>query len=207
MLRVVVADDQPVFLRALRAALEEDDDVEVVATATDAGEALRLVASARANVLLVDAAIPPLGGLRTLVRARVAHPDVHVILLSHSRNVFEIEEAFRRGAAGYLLTTIDPRDLAGGIRQAVQRTAFHAAHLPALRREDAGRLSLREDQVIGRIAGGLGNEEIAAELGIAVSTVKFHASNAYRKLGVRNRAETRALLQVLDRARSPAPRA
>jgi DNA-binding NarL/FixJ family response regulator len=104
----------------------------------------------------------------------------------------KIQSAFRLGACGYILKTINPIDLASAIRQAVEGTAFHALGLPAMSEQTAGReagLSDREFEILKALSRGLSNKAIAAELWITVQTVKFHLTSIYRKLGINNRTE------------------
>jgi DNA-binding NarL/FixJ family response regulator len=113
-------------------------------------------------------------------------------MFSIAADVSEIHAAFKHGASGYILKSIDPRDFASAVRQAVEKTAYHAIDLPAINAALAANtsgLSDRELQVLTAAARGLSNKAIAGEFSITEQTVKFHLTNIYRKLGISNRTE------------------
>jgi DNA-binding NarL/FixJ family response regulator len=117
---------------------------------------------------------------------------VKVIVLSESSDPDLIQAAFKRGARGYVVKTIDTVDLGSAIRQAVERTAFHASGLPALNEESAAKAAGLTDRELAMVKGvvrGLSNQAIGKELWVTEQTVKFHLTNIFRKLGVRNRVE------------------
>ncbi len=192
-LRIVLADDHPLLLAGVREVLGRTDEFEVVGEATHGSEVLPLVAQCRPDVVLLDLRLPGLDGHTCLARIRTQHPNVKVVVFSMKDEPAEIEAAFRRGAAGYVLKTIDPRDLGAAIRQAVEGTAFHAQGLPGFAEPavvtDPGKLSGRELEVVRAVARGLSNREVAKELWISEQTVKFHLTNVYRKLGLSGRVD------------------
>ena len=115
-----------------------------------------------------------------------------VVMCSMSADPDQIQGAFKRGACGYVLKTINPIDLGSAIRQAVEGTAYHALGLPAMDEETVARsagLTEREVEIVKAVSRGLSNKAIAAELWITVQTVKFHLTSIYRKLGISNRTE------------------
>jgi DNA-binding NarL/FixJ family response regulator len=191
-LNILLADDHALMRAGARRALETDHGFEIVGEARTGPEVLPLVARTRPDVVLLDLRMPGVDGLGCLQRIRTSYPDVKVVICSMSEDPDQIQGAFRRGACGYILKTIEPRDLGSAIRQAVDGTAFHALGLPAIEEETGGRtagLTDRELDVVKAVSRGLSNKAIAAELWVTVQTVKFHLSSIYRKLGIKNRTE------------------
>jgi DNA-binding NarL/FixJ family response regulator len=199
-MRILLADDHPLLLAGVRHALALDDDFEVVGEANHGAEVLPLVARLRPDVVLLDMRMPGGDGLANLSRIRARFPAVKVVMCSVDINAEHIQAAFKRGACGYVLKTVEPRDLASAIRQAVDRTAYHAVGLPAIDVDSAAVVSGvtdREYQIMRAVARGLSNRAVARELWITEQTVKFHLTNIYKKLGVSNRTE--AARWILDR--------
>jgi DNA-binding NarL/FixJ family response regulator len=115
-----------------------------------------------------------------------------VVVLSASSDLERVQTAFKHGACGYVVKSIDLRDLPSAIRQALDGTAYHAAGLPALTEESAAKaagLTERELTILTGVARGLANQAIAKELWVTEQTIKFHLTNVYRKLAVANRTE------------------
>ncbi len=191
-MRVLLADDHRLMIEAVRVALDADEDFEVVGTTTDATTVLPLVAETSPDVVVLDVRMPRLDGITCLRRIRERHPDVAVVMLSASEEPAIMSEALQNGASAFVLKHIDPRDLASVLRQALAGTVFQSAgayggSTDALA-AGAG-LTPKELQVLQALARGLQNQQIAQELWLAEQTIKFHLSNVYRKLGVRNRTE------------------
>ena len=192
--RVVLADDQPLFLQGVRAALEPADDLEIVGEAESTARVLPLVGRVQAEFVLMDFLQPQLDGLTCLDRLRDRHPEVKVAMMSACREPGVIEGALRRGACAYVLKSINPSDLSAVIRQVTNGTVFQTLDLGGGANGngtgDAGAiagLTEREVSILQALARGLSNEAIAKELWITRQTVKFHVRNIYRKLGVSNR--------------------
>jgi DNA-binding NarL/FixJ family response regulator len=191
-MKLLIADDHPLILVGVRQILEGEPLFEVVGTATTGAEVLPLVARLNPDVVLLDLRMPGMDGLGCLERIRERHPKVKVVVLSMSTDPEQIQAAFKRGACGFVIKSIDPSDLASAIRQAVQGTAFHALGLPALNENAVGRaagLTEREVTIMKAVSRGLSNQAIGKELWVTEQTVKFHLTNIYKKLGVTNRTE------------------
>ena len=191
-LRVLLADDHPLMIAAVRSALESEKDFEVVGEATSGSQVMPLVSSARPDVVLIDLRLPEIDGLTCLERISAKHPTVRVLLFSGVDDRAQIAVALERGACAYLVKSIHPGDLAAVIRQAVAGSFFCAAGLDTVAARsgahDAG-LSGREAEILCSVARGLSNRAIAKELWLSDQTVKFHLHNIYRKLNVANRTE------------------
>ncbi|HZD87131.1 MAG TPA: response regulator transcription factor [Gaiellaceae bacterium] len=190
--RLVVADDHALVRIGIRHSLEADGGFEIVAEAGSVGEVLPAVGRSSPDAVLLDLDMPGLRGFTILDRLGKANGNVRVVVLADEADPDVVSAAFRHGAVGYLLKSLQGRDLGGAIRQALDGTAFHAHGLPEINDEsvllDAG-LSPREADVLRCVARGLKNKDIARELWISVPTVKFHLTNAYRTLGIANRTE------------------
>lgn len=199
--RVLLADDQTVVRAGFKALLDGTDDLVVVGEAGDGRAAIALARSTQPDVILMDIRMPILDGLEaTRAIASDRHlEDVRVLVLT----TFEIDayvfEALRAGASGFLLKDVDPDDLRSAIRLVA---AGHSLLAPAITRQvieqfsrtTAGdeRLSVltdREREVMGLVAEGLSNDEIATKLTMSPLTAKTHVSRAMTKLGARDRAQ------------------
>ncbi|WP_322748202.1 MULTISPECIES: response regulator transcription factor [unclassified Frankia] len=207
MIRVLIADDQPLIRLGLRVLIETEDDLELVGEADDGRAALDLVRRARPDVALLDIRMPVLDGLSAL-RAITEDPD-----LAHTRVVmvttFELDEyvfeALRSGASGFVLKDAPPADLLRAIRvvaagesllsPTVTRRvieAFARRPVPASA-PDLSSLTVREREVMGLVGRGLSNEEIAAQLVISPATARTHVSRVMVKLAARDRAQLAVL--------------
>jgi DNA-binding NarL/FixJ family response regulator len=190
--RVLIADDHRLILDGIRRALEADGGFEIVGETQQGTQVLPLVARTGPELVLLDLRMPNMDGLACLDEIRRRHPEVKVIMLSASTSPELIETALRRGATAYILKSVDPADLPSTIRQALDGNVFSTAGLPegdeSIGAKAAG-LTDREITILRSLARGSSNEEIAKELWVAQQTVKFHLTNIYRKLGVKNRTE------------------
>jgi DNA-binding NarL/FixJ family response regulator len=192
-LRLLVVDHQPLILSGIRGSLGAVDDMEIVGEATSAKQLLPLVSRTSPDVVLLDLDTPGHDALAVLEQLRLEYPQVTVLAMSDQDDAAQIMRALEVGASGYILKSIDPADLAAAIRQSVTRTfvCLGAMELrmtsTATEAEDA--LSIRETEVLQKIAVGLSNRAIANDLWLSEQTVKFHLRNIYRKLGVSNRTE------------------
>jgi DNA-binding NarL/FixJ family response regulator len=204
VIRAALADDQALVRSGFAALLDAEDDITVIGEAADGAEAVRLAAREKPDVLLMDIRMPGLDGIEATrkIAADPALRGVHVIILT----TFELDEyifaALRSGAAGFLVKDTDAAELIRAVRTVA---AGEALLSPGVTRrliaEFAARtrtarpvrgmedLTEREREVLGLIAAGLSNEEIAGQIYVSPSTVKTHAARAMMKLGARDRAQ------------------
>jgi NarL family two-component system response regulator LiaR len=190
--RVLIADDHPAFLAGLRRTLSAMEGFEIVAEAKTCAEALTAVDRVRPDVAVIDLGMPGMDGITCIDRMFATHRKLKIVTLSESAEPELVEQVFKHGACTFVVKTIGTRDLGPAIRQGVERTAFHAAGLPAIQSATAANragLSERELIVLRAIAGGLSNQLVAKQLWVTQQTVKFHLTNIFRKLGVGNRTE------------------
>jgi DNA-binding NarL/FixJ family response regulator len=191
-MKIVIADDHRLIIEGVRAALASSPDIEIVGEATTGGEVLPLVTKLRPDVVLLDIRLPQVDGFSVLELLRQRAPEVKVVILSILSEPEYIQAALKRGASGYVVKTIDPRDLAAALRQVVHGTVFHTVGVGAEDDDRAVReagLTDREITILRAVARGLSNKAIARELEVTEQTVKFHLTNIYRKLDVANRTE------------------
>ena len=191
MLKVCIADDHLLILNAVRAALTQADDIEVVGAAHSGKEALALVEAHLPDVVLLDHRMPDVNGLSCLRAIKERWPEVKVVMLSASEDPKQISEALAAGASAYIGKRINPDDLASAVRQVVagvvyQRAADHGGE-EAPSAAPGDELTKRERTMLEAVARGLSTKAISRELWISEKTVKFHLTNIYRKLGVHNR--------------------
>jgi DNA-binding NarL/FixJ family response regulator len=189
--RVVIADDHRLVLDGIRRALEADGDFEVVGETQSGTQVLPLVGRTKPDLVLLDVRMPHMDGLACLDEIRRRHPEIKVVMLSASTSGDLIDAALRRGASAYVVKSVDPEDLPGTLRQALEGNVHTAIGAESEERSGAKALGLteREVTILGALARGLSNDEIAKEFWVAPQTVKFHLTNIYRKLGVKNRTE------------------
>lgn len=188
MRRVIVADGHPLLIRGIEAVLNATNDFRVVCTVTAPDDLERVLATTDADLLLLDVAVTDeLPGL--LARVRHLRPSLKVVLAGEPGNRAQIRAAFAKGAAGYLLYTVEPEEFVAGLRRTLNASEFtpigDARHWPT----SPSPLTTKELLTLTAVGRGLSNKHIASELWVSEHTVKFHLSNTFRKLGVSNRTE------------------
>jgi DNA-binding NarL/FixJ family response regulator len=205
-IRVLLADDQTLIRRGFRVLVDSAPDLEVVAEAANGREAVELARSSRAEVILMDIRMPELDGLAATreIMADDALAGVKVLILT----TFEVDEyvfeALRAGASGFLGKSVEPVELIEAIRivatgdallspKAVKGLIDRFLAQPELDQAASpavlAALTEREREVVGLVATGLSNEEIAERLVVAPMTAKTHVNRAMVKLGARDRAQ------------------
>ena len=189
-IRVILVEDHALMRDAVKLVFDGAEDVELVGEVENGNDLLPLMARVACDFVLLDVQVPGLDGLGCLEALAERHPRVKVAMLSAVEDPQVIESAFRRGARGYILKSVNPYDLPGAIRQIVEKTVIHLpvtggaapASLP-------GGLSAKEVAVLAELSHGHTNKQIAASLWLSEQTVKFHLRNVYRKLGINSRTE------------------
>lgn len=188
MIRVALVDDHPVVVDGLRAALAQDDGIDVVWTAPTLEAARRALAEGDIDldVVLIDVRLPDGSGLELLPGERDGKP-AYVVLSTFDRPQYAAA-AFRSGAAGFLLKVAPMADIIDAVyRTAAGGLAFEARHLVSVRSAPA--FTPRELEVVRLVAGSLSNDEIAGRLGISHKTVEAYLREVFRKHGFSTRTE------------------
>ena len=203
-LTVLLVDDQRLMRDGLRTLLELEPDMTVAGEAADGEEALVRFRDTRPDVVLMDVRIPGMDGVEATRRLRAMDPEAKVIILTTFDDDEYVFEGLRAGAVGYLLKALSGEELADAIRTvaaggalidpAVTRKVVSefARLAPPARSIDAGLaepLSEREKEVLGLVARGLSNREIADTLFLAEGTVKNYVTTILQKIGVRDRTQ------------------
>jgi DNA-binding NarL/FixJ family response regulator len=203
--KVLIADDHRLIVEGVRRALEADGGFEIVGEADNGSQVLPLVSQTRPDVVVLDLHMPQVDGLICLDQIRKRFPETKVVVLSVSTDEQLIESVLRRGASAYIVKSVNPIDLPSALRQAYDRTVYHAIGLPqeSDSAAKAAGLTDRETAILGAVVRGLSNEAIGKEFWVAEQTVKFHLTNIYRKLGVSNRTEAARLAYRQGLVESP----
>jgi DNA-binding NarL/FixJ family response regulator len=199
--RVVVADDHPTFRRGLGALFDSLDNVEVVGEAADGAAAVTLAAELEPDVVVMDLNMPGLNGVEATRRIVTTNPNVAVLVLTMLDEDESVFAAMRAGARGYVVKGADTEDVLRALESvahgdAVFGPAVASRVLSYLTRPLSARdpmlfpeLSEREREVLGLIARGMSNSEIARKLVVSPKTVRNHVSSVFTKLQVSDRAE------------------
>jgi len=198
--RVLIVDDHAVVRSGLAAFLKAFDDLELVGEAAGGKDAVSLCVQDDPDVVLMDLMMPDMDGAAATRAIRQQRPRVQVIALTSFREHELVQAVLQAGAIGYLLKNVTADELAAAIRAAyagrptlapeVTEALIHAdTHLPYPRHD----LTAREGEVLALMAKGLSNTDIAAQLTVSRSTIKFYVSSILAKLHVASRVEAVAL--------------
>ena len=200
-IRVLIADDHAILREGIRALLSPCDDLEVVGEAADGREAVDKVEALSPDVVLMDIAMPGLGGLEATLELKRRGLPVKVIVLTQYQDAEYVQRFLKAGVDGYVLKKAAGADLAAAIR-AVARGGLvldPAVAREAMREKDGEAdadggdpyetLTDREKQVLKLVAEGKANKEVAQLLGISVKTAMSHRERLLEKLGLHGRTE------------------
>ena len=204
MIRVLLVDDQALLRSGLRALLDSESDITVVGEAGDGAEAVRLAVELVPDVVLMDIRMPGMDGL-TATKAITDDDrlgDVHIVILTTFELDEYIFEALRSGASGFLVKDTEPAELVKAVRTVADGDSllspratrslieeYASRAKPAALSPDLDVLTAREREVMGLVAAGLTNDEIADHLVISPTTAKTHVSRTMIKLHARDRAQ------------------
>ncbi len=209
-INVVIADDHALVREGTKQMLEGQSGIEIVGEASDGEQAIRLVATLKPNVILMDIAMPGVNGIEATRRIKKDWPRISVLVLTAYDDDQYIDALLDAGAAGYLLKNVSAEELARSVRAVAEgESVLHPDVASKVfkrltRRERpeseeglADALTERESTVLGLAARGLSNKMIAKELSLSDRTVQVHLSNIFGKLGVASRTE--AVIAALRR--------
>jgi len=199
LIKVLLADDHSIVRAGLRRIVEDSGDMQVVAEASDGQEALRLVHDILPDVAVIDISMPGLDGLEVCSQLRNQHPELPILVLTMHEEGQYVVRAIQAGAMGYITKQSAPEQLVKAIRKVFEGNRYltdEAAEALALRIAKGSHaetaldsLSMRELQVLRRLAMGHTNREIANAYHISIKTVDTYRSRLLKKLNLRNNAE------------------
>ncbi|WP_043621512.1 response regulator [Nonomuraea candida] len=204
MIRILLADDEAMIRAGVRAILQSDPELDVVAEASDGRQAVDLAISHHPDVALLDIRMPRLDGLAAAAEMRRAAPGTAVVMLTTFGEDDYIAKALDVGASGFLLKSGDPRELIAGIHAVADGAAYLSPKVAqrvivqlsggrmakgALARDRIEALTDREREVLALLGAGMSNAEIARRLHIVEGTVKAYVSTILTRLDVRNRVQ------------------
>lgn len=200
-IRVLIADDHAVLRDGIRALLTPAEDIEVVGEAADGAEAIEACRTLRPDLVLMDIAMPGLGGLEATLQIRKELPDVKVLVLTQYEDREYVRRFLKLGVSGYVLKKAAGAELVAAVRAAskgglvldpeIARDAIRKPEEPAAATaaDPYDSLTDREKQVLKLIAEGRSNKEVAELLDISVKTAMSHREHVMEKLGVHSRTD------------------
>ncbi|MCG8925828.1 response regulator transcription factor [Lentzea sp. CC55] len=202
MIRVLLVDDQPLIRSGFRALLDAEDDIEVVAEASNGAEGVARAREHRPDIALVDVQMPEVDGIEA-TRRIAADPDLtgtHVVIVTNYGLDEYVFHALKAGAAGFLVKDVEPEDFLHAVRVAARGDALLAPSItrrlidryvsqPPRPKQCLDQLTNREREALVLVARGLSNDEIAATMVISPLTAKTHVNRAMAKLHARDRAQ------------------
>ena len=194
-IRVFSVDDHPLLREGIAAIINNQPDMQVIGQAANGKDAVQEFKKHQPDVTLMDLRLPDMSGIDAMIAIRAEYPEARIILLTTFEGDVEIKRALEAGARGYLLKSMPPKELIEVIRQVhagkkripPQLAAQLAEHMS----DEA--LTTREIEVLGQIAGGNRNRDIAEQLFISEETVKVHIKHIMEKLGASDRTQAVAI--------------
>lgn len=208
MIRVLIADDEPLMRAGIKAILGTADDIELVAEAGDGREALQVVRERRVDVAVLDIRMPRMDGLACARELRTVAPSVRVVMLTTFGEDDNIVRALSDGAAGFLLKDSAPEELLRAVRAVNNGEAYLSPMVTSRvvgmvatsgqpKRQEAQKavegLTEREVEVLALLGQGMSNADVGAELHMSEATVKTYVSRLLAKLGLTNRVQAALL--------------
>ncbi len=197
---ILLVDDHPLFRKGLRQLLELEEELEIVAEASNGSDALSMARETDPDLILLDLNMQGMDGLDTLRAMRASGIIARIVMLTVSDNEADVVNAIKAGADGYLLKDMEPEDMLDKVKEALvgkmpiseKLTSILAIALrnPESNSQDlAASLTSREHEILTRIAQGHSNKVIGRDLNISDGTVKVHVKHILKKMGMRSRVE------------------
>jgi DNA-binding NarL/FixJ family response regulator len=206
--RILIADDHPLFRKGLRTLLESEPGFEVIGEATTGEEAIEIADTCHPDVILLDLKMPGKTGFEAAREVRARSPHIHILVVTLFEDDESIFAALRAGARGYVLKDTSEEEMLRAIRAVASGEAifspgvasrmigFFASSREELPQDIFSDLTNREREILELIARGVTNTSIADRLSISLKTVRNHVSNIYSKLQVVDRAQ--AVIRARD---------
>jgi DNA-binding NarL/FixJ family response regulator len=204
-IRILIADDHPLFREGVAQSLANEPDFVVVGQAGSGEEAFTMVGDLLPDVLLLDVAMPGNGGIVTASKVSASWPIVRIMMLTVSENQDDLMAALKAGARGYVLKGVTARELTKGVRLVAGGDVYISPalagsilfELTAVKQEEDPLTTLteRERDILSLVSEGLTNREVGERLHLAEKTIKHYMTNVLQKLHVRSRVEAALLAQ------------
>lgn len=204
-IRILLVDDHTLFRSGLKALLSRQDDFEIVGEASDGLEGVKLAEQLKPDLVLLDLDMPVMNGTEALAQMLAGNRELPVVMLTVSEDAEDLKEAFVLGARGYLVKNIDADYLVNSVRQVLAGEsvmspemtskfvngirAKHLSLMPEVRPETVKSLTERERQILGCLAQGASNREMANLLNMSESTVKAHLQRIMRRFDFSSRVQ------------------
>lgn len=196
-IRILLIDDHPLFRKGVAQLVRADDELELAGEVSDGASGIALAAELDPDLILIDLNMKSMNGIETLRQLKASGVRARCVMLTVSDDERDVLDAMKAGADGYLLKDMEPEELCLRIKQSVRGAVVldgsvaglltHALNAPpAATHTD---LTEREREILGLLADGRSNKEIARELGISDATVKVHIKHLLRKLNMKSRLE------------------
>lgn len=208
MLKILIADDHPMYRKGVRTILETVDDMEVVGEATNGLEALALCGETMPDVVLLDIRMPDMNGVDAAGRMKEAHPDVQILFLSMYQDDASVMSAMKTGARGYILKDADKDEILRAIRavaageaifgREVATRMINFATRPLSHLDSFSQLTAREKEVLHYLAEGLSNGQIGERMDVSAKTVSNYVTLILNKLHAADRA---AAVRMVEKAK------
>jgi DNA-binding NarL/FixJ family response regulator len=197
LIKLVVADDQEIIREGLFDVFEYEEEIEIVGLAANGKEAIEICVNKVPDTILMDIHMPVMDGVEATKIIKEKWPEMRVIILTTFQEISYVTEALGAGAEGYLLKAIEPKDLIAGVKlishggtlisKEIASLLINKMDNPKKKPSKTYGLTEREIEVLGALADGLTNAEIAAHLFLSEGTVKNYISNIYSKFEISDR--------------------
>lgn len=203
-IRIVIADDHPMFREGLHHTLAKEKELEIVAEAADGEEALKLTEKFLPDLILLDITMPNRGGIEIAKIISAIFPVIHIVMLTASENADDLMKALKAGARGYVLKGESAKELINAIRTVAEGGTYISPELAGMllvelsgisQPDPFNDLTARERQILELVSKGFTNREIGGEIHLAEKTVKHYMTNILQKLHVRSRVEAALIAQ------------
>lgn len=208
MLRIVLADDHPMFREGVRSVLESTEGISVVGEAATGDEAVSLALELQPDLILMDIRMPGINGIEATVRIRAERPEQAILIFTMFKDDASVITAIKAGAKGYILKDFEREDLIRAIWTVASGEAVFSGDVAARMAEFVARpmsrldtfteLTYREKEVLSMVVDGCSNAEISQRLELSPKTVSNYMTNIYNKLQVADRTEAIAKVKAIE---------
>ncbi|NVK18306.1 MAG: response regulator transcription factor [Methylocystaceae bacterium] len=191
-IRVILVDDHPLVLDGIRARIEEDEIIEVIAEGSNGEDALSLAKEHKPDVIVMDISMPVLNGIEAAEKFSADLPDIKILMLTMHDNREYITKVLKAGARGYILKDVSSNEMIAAIKAVHDGKTYYSSGVTDLLLTEGSKkevpLTDREKTILCLLAEGSSNKHVARELDISVRTVETHRRNIKRKLDVKTSA-------------------